>query len=192
MLNHMMSGCQVEEADNGECSPVLLVAGAAGSGKTTLGRAVAAALHLAVLDLDQLTNPLLDALGSVIPGDHWLSGPHAAQVRAGRYAVLRAAAADLVGLGQGAVLIAPFTAELRGGTEWEELVTALEPATVWVIHLDGPPEILAQRRRGRGASRDAFRPPDSAPEPPAVPHLRVEVSLSTAEQVELVLRHLEC
>lgn len=42
--------------------PTVLVAGVAGSGKSTLAMALAQELGLPVLDLDTLTNPLLDAL----------------------------------------------------------------------------------------------------------------------------------
>ena len=41
---------------------VVAVAGVAGSGKSTLGRALAVGLGLPLLDLDAVTNPLLDRL----------------------------------------------------------------------------------------------------------------------------------
>ncbi|MFB9375343.1 HAD-IA family hydrolase [Kineococcus gynurae] len=159
------------------------MAGTAGSGKTTLGRAVARSVGAALLDLDTVTNPLLDELAPVLPGDHWLSSPVAAEIRRGRYAALRATAADVLAGGVPVVLVAPFTAELRGGVEWRELLAALAPHQPTVLHLDGPDDVLAARRAVRGASRDAFRSNVSSTARPLVPHVRVDVLLSPAQQL---------
>ena len=86
---------------------VVVVAGPAGAGKSTLGRALAAEMRAALLDLDDLTNPILDALWS--GAGHWNDGEHRALVRPARYAVLRAAAAAQVATGVDVVLVAPFT-----------------------------------------------------------------------------------
>ena len=147
---------------------VVVVAGVAGSGKSTLGRALATALGLPLLDLDAVTNPLLDRLvGQVLP-THWLAAPHGELIREGRYAALRAVAGDVVATAGGAVLVAPFTAELAGGAAWAELVAAVAPAEIHVVHLDGDPALLAARRATRGAPRDAHRPgADVADQPSA-------------------------
>lgn len=167
---------------------MLIVAGAAGSGKSTLGKALAHSISEALLDLDSLTNPLLDRLYEFLGGPHWNSaGPHSEAIREGRYGVLRSAAADLVSLGQRPVLVAPFTRELGAGREWDELTRDLAPAGVLVIHLDGSPELLASRRAARQASRDLHRPIDAAAQAPKVPHVRVDASRPTDEQVEYVL-----
>ncbi|RFA07404.1 hypothetical protein B7R21_14450 [Subtercola boreus] len=203
----MAEQSQVAQVNTERKPFVLVVAGVAGSGKTTLGRALAARLALPILDLDTLTNPLLDALSDVLPGEHWLTGPHAPVIRNGRYAVLREAAADLTRVGLGAVLVAPFTAELRGGAEWDALVAAAAPAEIVVVHVDGSPALLAARRAARGEARDAFRPADAVAgvgagvgaraeagvagvPAPRVPHLRIEAALATTQQVPRVLREL--
>lgn len=159
----------------------VVVAGEAGSGKTTLGRALARRLGAAVLDLDPLTEPLLDGLRDLLGGPHWLTGPHAGTVRAARYAALRETARDVLGAGSSVVLVAPFTAELRGGPEWELLRAALAPAVPEVIHLQGSPEVLARRRAARGQLRDGFREQVVAP-PPRVPHTAVDVLLDPRQQ----------
>lgn len=169
---------------------VIVIAGAAGSGKTTLGRQVAQALRVPILDLDELTNPVLDSLGDVIAGPHWLDSPHSATIRAGRYAALLAVARDNVRLGLGSVLVAPFTAELTGGTEWQTLKATLAPAEIRVVQVDGDAALLARRRAQRGAVRDAFRSADAPVATPMVPHLRIEAALSSAQQLDRVLRDL--
>ncbi|GAB3617966.1 hypothetical protein GCM10027416_25230 [Okibacterium endophyticum] len=161
------------------------VTGIAGSGKTTLGRAIAGALGAPLLDLDSLTNPLLDHLAEAF-GGHWLESAHAAQIRAGRYAVMRDTAADVLRSAGSVVMVAPFTAELQGGAEWAALTEALAPATVHVVHLDGDAELFAARRAQRGAVRDAHRP-DDARMCVVVDNIRVDARLSTERQLDRVL-----
>lgn len=180
----MRASCQAEAART-DSGPVIAVAGVAGSGKTTLGRALARHLGLPILDLDTLTNPLLDSLSDTDDDSrHWLvdSDP---KLRAGRYAALLAAAADMVAVGSGVVLVAPFTAELTGGDDWDRLCRAVSPAPVEVLYLSGPAALMRQRRRARGAARDAFRSDgaDAAGASPAVPHLVVDATLATAQQM---------
>ncbi|CAH0233332.1 Shikimate kinase [Rhodococcoides fascians] len=191
MIPAMPHVCQDVLGIERESLPVLVVAGAAGSGKTTLGRELARRLGTALLDLDTLTNPLLEEMDSLMEGPHWNSaGPHSERIRAGRYAVVRAAARDLVQLGQRPVLVAPFTRELTGAPEWTLLVNELSPAATKVIHVDGSPELLARRRAARGAYRDAHRPVDPPARTPSIPHLRVDAELTTAQQADLVAREL--
>ena len=69
--------------------PVVCVAGQPGSGKTTLGVALADRMGAVVLDMDTATNPLIAAIADLIgAGDDWdhpgLGGP----VRAARYRCL--------------------------------------------------------------------------------------------------------
>jgi sugar-phosphatase len=154
---------------------VIAVAGVAGSGKSTLGRALAGELRLPLLDLDAVTNPLLDRLVGPVLSAHWLAAPHGELVRGARYAALRAVAHDVVATAGGAVLVAPFTAELTGGPAWAELVAAVAPAAIRVVHLDGDPALLARRRAVRGAPRDAHRPDHAVGEPHADPRHGGEV-----------------
>jgi len=139
---------------------VVVVAGVAGSGKSTLGRELAAAMRVPLLDLDAVTNPLLDRMvGPVLP-THWLAAPHGELIREGRYAALRAVARDVVVTAGSAVLVAPFTEELAGGAAWSELAATVAPAEIRVLYLHGDPAMLAARRATRGEPRDAHRPGD--------------------------------
>ncbi|WP_382306712.1 HAD-IA family hydrolase [Herbiconiux sp. UC225_62] len=169
---------------------IVVVAGAAGSGKSTLGLELARSLGAALLDLDTLTNPLLEGLGAELAGGaHWNDPALRRLVRPARYAALLAALADQVRAGGSAVLVAPFTAELLGGAEWEQLVEAAGsvPAVLWLV---ASPELLAERRRLRSADRDAHVVDPPADHAPAVPHLGVDASLPTAEQLADVLARL--
>ncbi|MDO9380495.1 MAG: AAA family ATPase [Nocardioidaceae bacterium] len=164
-----------------------VVAGPAGAGKSTLGSALARRAGAALVDLDTVTNPLLDALREVVaPGGHWNDDALRPVVRPARYATLRATASAQVTAGVDVVLVAPFTAELAGGPAWDELATALSPAAVTVVWLDASPELRAARVRARGEARDAATVPAPAPSP-GVPHVRVDAALATDDQVSHVL-----
>lgn len=163
-----------------------VVAGRAGAGKSTLGLALARATGAVLLDLDTLTNPLLDLLHAGEAG-HWNDDGRRSVVRPARYAALRAVASTQVSLGLDVVLVAPFTAELGGGTEWRQLRGMLAPADPRVVWLHAPAEVLAQRVRGRAEPRDAGERSVVAVVPPRVPHLAVDATLPTEEQVSLVL-----
>lgn len=119
--------------------------------------ALAQELGLPVLDLDTLTNPLLDALPVSLLAEHWLSPAHGTAVRDGRYAALRAVAAQVVATAGGAVLVAPFTAELAGGDAWVRLRTALAPTDPLVVWIRGDAELFARRRHPRFRRGDQQR-----------------------------------
>ncbi|MFJ4039456.1 HAD-IA family hydrolase [Microbacterium sp. NPDC090007] len=176
----MPSPCQIPR------SLAVVVAGPAGSGKSTLGRRLAEELGAPLVDLDSVTTPLLDALPPAALDGHWLTSPHAAAIRAGRYAALRATAADALSTAGRVVVVAPFTSELTGGGEWHALVAALSPAAPHVVHVDGDPAVLASRRASRGATRDAHRP-ETPPATPAIPVIAVDAELSTSQQLSRVL-----
>jgi sugar-phosphatase len=177
----------VAEESHGAERVAIVVAGVAGTGKTTLGRALAGALGLPLLDLDSVTVPLLDRLGAHLPSGHWMTAPAEIGIRAGRYAALREVARDVLSTGPGAVLVAPFTAELRGGPEWRELAGALSPAVLHVVYLSGPADLVRSRRALRGAARDRHRPDDAFVEPPAVDVLLLDAALPTERQLDHVL-----
>lgn len=167
----------------------LVVGGPAGTGKSTLGEALARRTGAVLLDLDVLTNALLDRVLAGGTG-HWNDVGHRPVVRPARYAALRDVAAVQVRLGHDVVLVAPFTAELAGGSEWRELRSALGEAEVLVVRLHAPAEVLERRVSDRAAARDAARTPRPTPTSPYVPHLAVDATLPTEEQVAAVLDRL--
>lgn len=166
--------------------PVILVAGPPGSGKSTLGRALAPELGAALLDLDVVTNPLLEALQrhGVFGGRHWNDPALRSTIRPARYAALRdAIAAQTVPV----VAVAPWSAELAGGEAWSALADACgaEPAVVW---LRADAELLAARRARRGSDRDAHIVDLGSV--PAVSHVAVDAALPVVTQAELAIAAL--
>lgn len=161
------------------------VAGVAGSGKSTLGAAIADATRSPMLDLDTLTNPLLDAIGADLGPGHWVASPSAA-IRDGRYAALRATAREIRRTTGSVVLVAPFTTELRGGDAADQLRKAVGEDLVFV-RLVGDPEIVQARRTNRGIERDHHRPPDEPVDSPGVPVVDIDVELSTPQQLARAL-----
>lgn len=177
--------CQVPE-------PIAVgISGPAGSGKSSLGRALAGALSLPILDLDTATNPLLDALppGLLDDNGHWLASKHMKQIREGRYATLGALAAEILQFTRGVVLVAPFTAELQKGPEWERLVRAIRPARLKMFHISGDEELFERRRARRGETRDKFRSAFES-QRPAAPAIDIDAYLSTDQQLCRVLKSL--
>lgn len=167
----------------------IAIAGVAGSGKTTLGRALAARLSCPIVDLDTVTNPLLDRLQGVLFDDHWLSSPHASVIRDARYEALAAVAHDAIDTTGGAVMAAPFTAELAGTDAWAALVERIAPAELVFVQVVGDPALFEERRAVRGAERDAHRPRDVEPEV-GIPVIRLDADLSTQQQLARVLPRL--
>jgi sugar-phosphatase len=170
----------------------LLVAGAAGAGKSTLGEALARLTGAALVDLDAVTNSLLDRLfpATGLVG-HWYDDLHRPLVRPARYAALLAVAADQVRMGHDVVLTAPFTAELQGGRAWKAVTESLSPADTFVVWLDAAEDLRAGRLRDRAEPRDAAQRSERPLHPPAVPHLALPAGLATQKQLDAVLTALD-
>jgi sugar-phosphatase len=166
---------------------VWVVAGPAGSGKTTLGRALAASRRATILDLDTLTNPLLDAIGPHFASDrHWNDPELRPIVREARYTCLLDLARDQVSAGvTEMVLVAPFTSELAGGAPWNQLLRAVAPRVPAVVWLAAREDLLLARLDARGEARDTGLEPRTTA-PPVVPHLAVDARQPTADQLRLV------
>lgn len=184
----------------GQSPLALLISGPAGAGKTTTGRAVARHLGAALLDLDTLTNPLVDLLAEDlgVVGDY-ADPALASRVREPRYEALIATAVDCLNAGCAVVVVAPFTRERTDPGRLERLEHRLrtaggEPVMAW---LDAPAEVRRQRMGRRGAARDAAfvaRPDDEHPAAdtaaPVGEHLVVDATAATSDQVAHILGHL--
>jgi len=178
---------------------VLLVCGAPASGKSTLGRAVAARLGAALLDIDTLTGPLTAVVSALVGVDDFDSPVLAQRTRGPRYLTLQQVALDNVLVGQSVVLVAPFTAERRQPAALDAFAQPLaaaggRPRLVW-LHLPGAE--LIERMRSRAAQRDRIKLADDGAylagidlDIPRSPHLAVDATSPLAGQVAQVERAL--
>ncbi len=172
-----------------------VVAGVAGSGKSTLGRALAERCQAVLLDQDILTNPLMVEIARLVgASDHDLDHPAlaSAHIRQARYRCLLDCALSNVEIGRSVVLVAPFTAEIGSAASWSAAFAAFPspPVLLWV---SVPPEVAALRRRARALPRDLAadltrRPPASVL--PAVPYLDVDGTLPTEDALALITGRL--
>ena len=182
--------------------PVVLLTGAAATGKSSLGRLLAGRLRAALIDQDVATQPLVDVVQRLI-GTEDLDDPRLAGVtRAARYEVLTALAIDNLAAGVPVVLVAPYTAERADPEAWAGLRARLmaaggAPLLVW-LSLSGD-EVL-RRLRDRDAVRDRAKlltgsgfvgrlPALTAA--PSVPHLAVPADLPARVLVWRVLEAIE-
>ena len=130
-------------------------AGPPGSGKSTLGRAVAARIGACLLDLDTATNPLIAQIAALtVAGDDLDHPSLRGAVRDARYRCLTDLAAENVQVGRSVVLVAPFTREGADAEAWQQLAQAMSPAAASLIWVDVPPAVALQRRQQRGHARD--------------------------------------
>lgn len=173
--------------------------GAPGSGKTSTAKELARGLGAALLDQDVMTNPLVDAVAEVLGVTDYDDPRLAAAVRTPRYDSLLSVAADCVGAGVPAVLVAPFTTERRDQRAWEHLEERMAAAggRARLVWLRIEPEQLAGRLMARSASRDAGKLADLDRyvasldlTAPAVPFIEADATLPPAAQARTILRSL--
>lgn len=172
-----------------------VVAGPAGSGKSTLGRALAQVTGSVLLDQDIATNPLMAQLAGLVGAgddlDHaGLRGP----VRRARYQCLTDIAVDNRRIGNDVVMIAPFTAECSDPLAWAELTRQLHPSVVHLIWVTVPADVALARRRQRNLARDrsAVGPDVPAPTPaPVVAHLGASGAADGQSEALRIVRLIE-
>ena len=165
---------------------VTVIAGGAGSGKTTLARAVCAQTGAQLLDLDAVSADLVARAMADRPGES--EAAVLAAVRDARYALLLDAGRAAREAGD-VVLAAPFTREIADAAGWAGLVGAVGGEPVALVWIEVSPQERARRLRMRGASRDAhLLGAEQAPPvaPPGVAHLAVAAELPTPLKVALV------
>lgn len=133
---------------------LVCVGGAPGAGKTTVGALVAAAAGLALVDLDSVTTPLVEAVAATLGTVADLDAPRFTALRQARYACLAEVVADNLRAGLGVVAVAPFSAEAADAVGWRQQGLAWGARRVVLCWLDVDPEVAAARAAARGLPRD--------------------------------------
>ena len=172
----------------------ILVCGAPGSGKSTVGALVARRLHAALLDLDTATASLTAVISAIHGTDDLDDAELVRLTRAARYEALSALAEDNLAVGVSVVLVAPFTTERRDPNAWDHLRRrmARSGGDACMVWLRIPAEEVVRRVELRGAARDLAKLRSDWPAgldlgPPAVPHLEVDALGSPAVIAEAVV-----
>ena len=177
--------------------PVVVVSGAPGTGKSTLGRLLARRLRAALIDQDVATQPLVDVIQRLVGIDDLDDERLAGLTRAARYEAIAALAVDNLKAGRPVVLVGPYTVERADQESWAALAARLvaaggTPVLVW-LWLE--PAELGRRLQRRSADRDRAKPAGGAlrstSAPPVVPHLALAADRpadALAAEVQAALR----
>jgi len=171
----------------------VVLAGAAGTGKTTAGRRLARRLGGALLDLDTVAGPFARALLAARSGDPYDdASPYAREVvRPLRYRVLTDVALEVLRCGTPVVAAAPWTRELADPA-WHAALAGEAArrggrlAVVW-LHCD--PEVRHARLAARDDPRDAaaLRGDPTPLPPPRVPSAAVDTTHLAGPALDEVL-----
>lgn len=133
---------------------LLCVGGPPGSGKTTVGRLLAGTVRAALVDLDSVTTPLVDAVAVQLGIPVALDGPPLNRLREARYACLAEVIRDALVGRVDVVAVAPFTREAADAGTWRAWGTALGATSVTVCWLELSPDLARARAIARGLARD--------------------------------------
>jgi predicted kinase len=171
-------------------APIWVVAGAPGSGKSTVADLLLAAFR----DGDQPVPALLDkdtiygdfvaatlAAAGRAPGERegeWYD----ANVKQHEYGGMTATAREISARGCPVLLCAPFTRQIRDTRQWDRWVVELGGGRVGLVYVRSDAETLAARLASRSSSRDGGKRVDFAAflgrmEPdvsPPVPHHEID------------------
>lgn len=170
-------------------SPLLVISGASGTGKTTVALAWSQLTGARIVDLDEET---VDIVRDERIAHADLSEADAVRrSRDRRYArlvdVVRSARTTET---RGVVAVAPFSSEIASVRAWQDFVRRCGAGEVALIWLSVPPRVRAARIAERGAARDGARVDlDATFPPPVVEHLAVDARISVEHQLDVLRSH---
>lgn len=179
---------------------IVVIVGAPSSGKTKLGRAIAAKLHLAISDKDHVTGQLLAAMMK----DAGFEGEDYSQTSLNRfrkaiYGCMEDVAKDNLRANMGTVIISPYID--RGEEGWfEALKQRVDPdgEAVWdIVWIDITPDLALGRIQARNSPRDVIKVktwPEFAAKTfwgaPSCEHLRVDAAEEFDVKLKQVVKYL--
>lgn len=178
---------------------MIMMTGPPGAGKTTTGRVLAGQIGAALLDLDSMTNPLVDVIGRLAGASAYDDPRLAALARDARYGGLVQVAGDCVEAGVAVVMVAPFTTEREDAQAWNRLegVLSQRGGRVVLVWQRISRTALGARLVARGAVRDQAKIRDLegyldsiSCEPPRVPFLEVDAEAGSEEQASAIMSAL--
>jgi len=163
---------------------VIVISGAAGTGKTTLGIACAEALAGVLVDLDDEDRDIDElALAESPDVTATLAG-----ARDRRYEVLRSGVSrQRISQPRPVIAIAPFTEEIASAAAWAGFTNAIGGGQVLLVWLFLDPLERATRIEQRGAVRDRDRTDlERIFQAPRVPHIAIDGRLDTDRQIAVI------
>jgi predicted kinase len=193
-------------ARSGENATIWVVAGAPGSGKSTVADLLLAAWREAgrpvpaLLDKDTLYGGFVAATLAAAgrPPDEREGDWYDEHIKRYEYAGMTAAAREISAYGCPVVLSAPFTQQIRDEQRWRQWVDELGGGPVELIYVRSDAETLRARLAERASARDggkraefsAFLERMKPDVPPPVPHHEIDNRLGApdlAAQVRALL-----
>ena len=138
---------------------IVLIAGPAGCGKSTIGKALARQLHWPYLDKDTLSHRAVQTCMSALNADPYdrESALYLTEVRPLEYQILWDVVIENADLGLSVIVSAPFLSEVLD-TDWYQKLKGLFPyADLRLVWVTAPADMQKKRIIARQQKRDQYK-----------------------------------